>query len=87
MTLQDIIKKHPNRYVVLRALERDSDGKVVSWEVLNTSSSLEEAKELQQNYKMQFVSGVVIYDTSEPEDEFQASIAAQFFRVYYNLED
>lgn len=87
MTLQDIIKKHPNRYVVLRVLERDSDGKVVSWEVLNTSSSLEEAKELQQNYKMQFMSGVVIYDTSEPEDEFQASIVAEFFRVYYNLED
>lgn len=87
MTLQDIIKKHPNRYIVLRVLERDSDGKVVSWEVLNTSSSLEEAKELQQNYKMQFMSGVVIYDTSEPEDEFQASIVAQFFRVYYNLED
>ena len=87
MTLQDIIKKHPNRYIVLRVLERDSDGKVVSWEVLNTSSSLEEAKELQQNYKMQFVSGVVIYDTSEPEDEFQASIVAEFFRVYYNVED
>lgn len=87
MTLQAVIEKHPNRYVVLRALERDSDGKVVSWEVLNTSSSLEEAKELQQSYKMQFVSGVVIYDTSEPEDEFQASIVAEFFRVYYNLED
>lgn len=87
MTLQTVIEKHKNRYVVLRALERDSDGKVVSWEVLNTSSSLEEAKELQQSYKMQFVSGVVIYDTSEPEDEFQASIVAEFFRVYYNLED
>ena len=49
--------------------------------------TVEEAKKLQQSYKMQFMSGVAIYDTSEPEDEFQASIIAEFFRVYYNLED
>lgn len=83
MDLYEIVNVYTNRWVVLLPQARDERGFVSFWDVLDESNDLYEAKNLQKLYQNRGDIGVVLYNTDEPEDGSEASIVAEFFRVYY----
>lgn len=84
MILSEICAKHPNSFCILTPLERDENQHASSWEVVNTCSTLDDAKRLYDVYAEEQLSGVVVFDTSEAENEEQATMWARFWRVYFN---
>lgn len=88
MNYKKICTKYPNRFVVACAGKRGKKtGFVSSWKVLNVQSSLAKAEELQEYYKNEGLSGVVIIDTGNGEDNnLPPNKVAEFFRVYYGME-
>lgn len=88
MNYKKICTKYPNRYLVACVGKRNKRTNFVSsWKVLNVQSSLAKAEELQEYYKNEGLSGVVIIDTGNGEDNnLPPNKVAEFFRVYYGME-
>lgn len=87
MKYRNICMKHPNRFVVIVPKHRNKRGFVSSWKVLNVQHQLEKAVELQDFYKNEGLTGVVIIDTGNSEDNnLPPNKVAEFFRVYFGME-
>ena len=88
MNYKKICTKYPNRFVVACAGKRNKRTNFVqTWKVLNVQSSLAKVEELQEYYKNEGLSGVVIIDTGNGEDNnLPPNKVAEFFRVYYGME-
>lgn len=88
MRLNEIVAQHPNSYVVLHPIKRDSITSFVKdWQVLNVASNLEDAVKWRADKESGYpANSLCIYNTAEPDDGSEASIVAQFFRVYFNQE-
>lgn len=88
MKYGNICKKHPNKYVVICVHKRSKKtGFVSSWKVLNTHYHLEKAVELQEFYKNEGISGVVLINTSDAKNsELPPNKVAEFYRVYFGME-
>lgn len=85
MEINEIVEVYPQRWMVLAPQQRDERNFVSLWEVLDEAKTLEEGKILQKTYNDVQFSGVVLYNTEEPEDGSEAAIVAEFFRVYYGM--
>lgn len=88
MKYRNICMKHPNRFVAVCPAKRwKKTNFVSSWKVLNVQHQLEKAEELQELYKNEGLSGVVIIDTGNCEDnKLPPAKVAEFFRVYFGME-
>lgn len=88
MKYKTLCLKHPNRYIVAVADKRNKrTGFVSSWKILNVQSCLAKAEELQEYYKSEGLSGVVIIDSGNAEDNnLPCNKVAEMFRVYFGLE-
>lgn len=88
MKYRNICMKHPNRFVVVcPAKRRKKTNFVSSWKALNVQHQLEKAEKLQEFYKNEGLSGVVIIDTGNCEDNnLPPAKVAEFFRVYFGME-
>ena len=88
MKYRNICIRHPNRFVVVCPAKRKKGTNFVSsWKVLNVQYSLEKAEELQKFYKNEGLSGVVIIDTGNREDNnLPPAKVAEFLRVYFGTE-
>lgn len=88
MKYRNICIQHPNRFVVACANKRNKHtGFVSSWKVLNVQYQLEKAEELQEFYKSEGLSGVVIIDTGNCEDNnLPPAKVAEFFRVFFGMQ-
>ena len=88
MKYRTLCQKHPNRFIVAVADKRNKrTGFVSSWKVLNVQSCLAKAEELQEYYKSEGLSGVVIIDSGNAEDNtLPCNRVAEMFRVYFGLE-
>lgn len=88
MKYRTICMKHPNRFIVAVADKRNKrTGFVSSWKILNVQSCLAKAEELQEYYKREGLSGVVIIDTGNAEDNtLSPNKVAEMFRVYFGTD-
>lgn len=87
MKYGNICRIHRSRYVVVVPKRRDKRGFVCSWKVLNVQHQLEKAEELQEYYRNEGLSGVVIIDTGNSEDNnLPPNKVAEFFRVFFGTE-
>ncbi len=86
MKLNEIATLYPERYVILAPQIRDERGFVCLWEILDDEKTLENAINSKTEYENMGFSGVVIYNTREDDSVSEASIVAQFLRVFYGMD-
>lgn len=88
MKYKTLCQRHPNRFIVAVADKRDKrTGFVSSWKILNVQTVLAKAEELQEYYKSEGLSEVVIIDSGNAEDNtLPCNKVAEMFRVYFGLE-
>ena len=87
MRYKTICTIHPNRFIVAIPKRQNKRGFVCSWKVLNVQHRFEKAEELQDYYKNEGLSEVVILDTGNSEDNsLPPNKVAEFYRVFFGME-
>lgn len=88
MDYRSIVEKHPDKYVIACANERDERGCVSDWTVLSADSkNFNEAVETLEHYQVNGVTGAVIINAYDADGGItEAGAVARFFRVYLGME-
>ena len=84
MLLNQIAKTYPNDYVILSPAQRDEEGKVQDWLVLNNDRNYKKIKKLADYYRKEGLKSAVIISTAKSGMEVPADESAKFFRIYFN---
>ena len=70
MKMKSIVKKHPNKLVIVSPLSRSQENRVISWQVLQTAVSLPDAEKMMEYYTKEGYKEVCCFSTFN-EDEFE----------------
>lgn len=84
MLLNHIAKKYPNNYVILNPAQRDDDGKVRDWQVLNNDRNYKKIKKLADYYRKEGLKSAVIISTAKSGMDVPPDESSKFFRIYFN---
>lgn len=85
MLLQNIAKKYPRNYILLSPANRDADGRVQDWQVLNNGRNYQKIKDLAEYYRREGIKNAVIISTAKTGMDVPPDESSKFFRVYFNM--
>lgn len=85
MLLQNVARKYPDNYVILSPAERDADGRVQDWQILNNGRDYKKIKSLADYYRREGIKSAVIISTAKTGMDVPSDESSKFFRVYFNM--
>lgn len=85
MLLNQIAKKYPRNYVILSPANRNDEGIVRDWQVLNNGKDYKKIKSLADYYRREGMHSAVIISTAKTGMDVSPDESARFFRIFFNM--